>query len=988
MPESDLNNRTRLGNARQLPALTVLFLLTLLGAGHAQTAASGSIRGQVIDPSGAVVKDAVLTAHSPYVGGTFNTTSDAEGNYRLIDLPPATDYVVAATAQGFSSFERTNLVVRAGLNVMLDIKLQPGSVTQSVDVTSADAPLLETVSAEQAVQLSGELIRNIPISGRHEWSDTLQVTPGIISASSDAYGGQTYFLRGSENENHATLLNGIDIGTFEQNWPSNYISMTTEALSDIQIKTGANDASSPAAMGMVINMATPSGGDNFHGSASVLYGPQALNGNNTPGGISAVSETLQPDFAISGPLKKGKAWFFGSGRYINRNDGISRTSTQLAELTSLDPGFRPFNNQARGFVYVANATLDLSERHRLFGLVQYDSRTQGGNFQYYAGNFAPNQYGGGAYGLSLASTWTKNLTTRFLVSFNNKGSNTSVSKIGGVGSLPELDVYAANALSGGRLVGQGASLVTLNNLSSRNLNPSSKPTSSGDLSYYIGKGWGTHEIQTGYYLEPRERSKTITLYANGGFIQEDAVLNNPQDLSAGYTIFHKQTVNTTRNVSSYIGANDYAWYIQDHWRPFSRLTITAGLRPDYVSGQDVLFHVNTEHAWNYAPRVGGAYMLTKNQKHVIRASWSRITDITNASYIGTASTSTVTTTDSYLINGVWADFVTPGSTALNPGKTFDPNRHQGYVQEWVAGYQTQLPGEVTIDASYIDRSYKDRPAQVDTNQIYQATPAGTVWAGLVNPSLSHTYYITNNRWNWFVYQAAEFTVTKQAKNFQIISTYSYSPDHIAGTWQPNDPAAILQPYAFANNAGIGSVRGYVTNDFTGDTRDRMWQRHQLRNGVTWQAPWKLRVGTIFTAQSGTPGGPVIGSLPAADIPTQYGPATLVINGNNVSNPLATANRFVYANRGDGQIWTAWLFQWNGRVGRQFKFSERYALEVSADIYNLTNSGAGQQFTNGNNAGTIVPAASGYTISKASSTFGGLQNVQLPRSAQFSARWSF
>ena len=57
---------------------------------------------------------------------------------------------------------------------------------------------------------------------------------------------------------------------------------------------------------------------------------------------------LQPDFAIGGPIKKGKAWFFGSGRYINRDDGISRTAAQLAQLTAVDPGFQSFANQARG----------------------------------------------------------------------------------------------------------------------------------------------------------------------------------------------------------------------------------------------------------------------------------------------------------------------------------------------------------------------------------------------------------------------------------------------------------------------------------------------------------------------------------------------------------------------------------------------------------------------------------------------------------------
>jgi hypothetical protein len=176
------------------------------------------------------------------------------------------------------------------------------------------------------------------------------------------------------------------------------------------------------------------------------------------------------------------------------------------------------------------------------------------------------------------------------------------------------------------------------------------------------------------------------------------------------------------------------------------------------------------------------------------------------------------------------------------------------VREWLVGYRTQLPGELVVDVSYIDREYRDRPAQYDTNQIYTATASGgTVWSGLVNPALNNTYYVTNNKWNWFVYQGYEITVSKQTRKLQLFSTYTYSPDHLAGTFQPYDPTAIIEPTKFADNSGLGSVRGNVTNDWTGDTRDRMWQRSQSRTGVTWRAPWKVRLSTTITAQSGTPG---------------------------------------------------------------------------------------------------------------------------------------
>ncbi len=945
----------------------------------AQTSADGTIHGQVVDGSGAALVGVRIEAHSPAVGGTFKAVSDQEGNYRLTELPQGTDYTVEAETPGFEKFVRVGLIVRAGLNVTVDVSLKIGSEQQSVEV-SGDAPLIDTQSAEQAVNLSGELLRNIPITGRHDWSDSLQITPGIISASSDAEGGQTYFLRGSENENHATLVDGMDIGSFEQNWPSNTISIANESLGDIQIKTGANDASSPAAMGMVINLASPVGSDQYHGSLVYLAGPASWNGNNVAGGSAAASASEQPDFSLSGPIVKQHAWFFASGRYIHRNDGISQTATQDGYLKQLFPAFDTFPNESRGFVFLGNTSVQLGVRHRLTALIQYDSRKQDANYQWYTTSIAHNQYGGGAYGLRLISQWTPRLTTRFLVSYNNKGVNSSLGAIGGVGNKPEEDIYLTYTSGGGAYTGQGASLATLNNLSSVSVNPADKPTLTGDVTYYLPKAWGTHEIGAGFYLEPHELSKATTYYANGGgIIQEDAALNNPNDPTQGFTIFHTQSVGgTTSFLSSYIGANDYAWYIQDRWHPIARLSITAGLRPDWVSGRDEQFKVTTQHSWNYAPRVGGAYVLTKNQKNVARASWTKITDITNASYLGTAATSTVSTTDTYYNpNGtVFDTIVTPASTSNSLGKTFDPNRHQGYVREWLVGYRTQLPGEVVIDASYIDREYRDRPAEIDTNQIYTTTSSGTVWSGLVNPALNNTYYITNNKWNWFVYQGIEVTVSKQTKKLQLFSTYTYSPDHLGGTWQPNDPSAIIEPTKFANNAGLGSVRGYVTNDWTGDTRNRMWQRNQSRTGVTYRAPWGVRLSSTITAQSGTPGGPVITTLTALGTPytNQFGPQTLKINGRNVSNPLATPYRFKYANRGIGQIWCPWLIQWNVLAGREFRITDRQTVEADLNIYNVSNSGAGQQFVNGNNA--------------SSATFGSLQNIQQPRSAQISVRYHF
>ena len=132
---------------------------------EAQTSADGTIHGRVTDSSGAAIVGVSLTARSPSVGGSFHATSDGEGNYRLIQLPTGEDYTVEAENPGFEKFVRTGLIVRAGLNVTVDITLNIGSQAQTVEV-SGEAPLIDTQNAEQAVNLSGELLRNVPITDR------------------------------------------------------------------------------------------------------------------------------------------------------------------------------------------------------------------------------------------------------------------------------------------------------------------------------------------------------------------------------------------------------------------------------------------------------------------------------------------------------------------------------------------------------------------------------------------------------------------------------------------------------------------------------------------------------------------------------------------------------------------------------------------------------------------------------------------------------
>jgi hypothetical protein len=365
----------------------------------------------------------------------------------------------------------------------------------------------------------------------------------------------------------------------------------------------------------------------------------------------------------------------------------------------------------------------------------------------------------------------------------------------------------------------------------------------------------------------------------------------------------------------------------------------------------------------------------------LRTSWGRVGDVPNAAYLGNAGTNVAGQRDEYDTNldGIFETRIdTPASSRINPNRRVDPDRRWPFVDEFLAGYRRQLPSQISLDVSVIRRNYKHRPALVEVNGIYD----NGVFRGYKDESLNDIFLVTDNKWNSFVYQGVEMTATKRTKRAQLITTYTRAWQHLDGTWQPNDPAAFIQPDAFANDGGLGTIRGNGTNSLSGtaDTRNPMWEKHQFRTGLTYAAPWGVQLATNFSVQSGPYSGPVVTRIAAPD--PRFGPPTLTLsNGRVVSNPLATTIRFAYADRGQGQIKAPYLNVLNVRIGRNFSFGAR-RLETAFDIFNLFNGATDQQFFDGGNQ----IYSSNYALTSHGSFYG--VNRQPPRGGQLTVRAVF
>ena len=470
--------------------MVVLALALVAESASAQSTADGAVRGYVRDQQGGALPGVAVVATSPTVGGTREAVSDEEGFYRLTNLPPG-EYTLAAQLTGFAKFVRPGVVVRAGLNLAIDVTLRVGSLEETVEVR-ADTPMLEVDKPVQAVNIEGELQRTLPLSSRRDYTDFLEATPGLNTYVNPQSGGGIYSLRGSTIESHVVQVDGADMSSFRQSRPD-YIAISSDALDDVQVKIAASDASAPLGNGVVINVATPNGTNSLRGSLSSAYASEDWNADNNPLGDANFSSIRQVDASLGGPLRRERFWFFGSYRKARREIGINRSAQQLSFHEILNPEWQPFNNTFEGDSAFVKVNGRVTDNHLVETFYQWDDYPTTSNEAVDSANVQVQAYGGVGFNARLSSVWSNTFSTKLSASYNDKGLNSSIDDYDGyLGTGPSRPVHERTFLSQGRATGTGE-IVRLNNIESGFLSPGEKWTLSADATWYK-MGWaGSHE---------------------------------------------------------------------------------------------------------------------------------------------------------------------------------------------------------------------------------------------------------------------------------------------------------------------------------------------------------------------------------------------------------------------------------------------------------------------------------------------------------------
>ena len=145
-------------------AFFLLIFATSFLLAHAQVRTTGQVSGTVVDPSGAALSAATITARDTSTGLTQSVTANDSGQYVFPSLQPG-NYQLTATAPGFAAAVYNDLVVEAGRTKDLEIKMKLGAATEHVEV-SASGEVLETTTNTLSSTIDPDEIQNLPLAGR------------------------------------------------------------------------------------------------------------------------------------------------------------------------------------------------------------------------------------------------------------------------------------------------------------------------------------------------------------------------------------------------------------------------------------------------------------------------------------------------------------------------------------------------------------------------------------------------------------------------------------------------------------------------------------------------------------------------------------------------------------------------------------------------------------------------------------------------------
>jgi hypothetical protein len=324
--------------------LLTLCIVSMLAVPMVAQKTSGTIRGVVTDPSGAVLANVPVEITNAATGLARTVTTNAQGEYVAPELSVGL-YTVTVKAPNFKESVSNNVDLHTSSTQVLNIQLQVGSASEQVTVAASEVQV-QTDNAALGTVITGEQVRELPLNGR-SFVQLTQLQPGVAAADNFSannkglLAGVDFSVNGNATTNNLFLVDGANNNDVGSN-RTILIYPSIEAISEFKMLRNSYGPEYGQASGAVINIVTRSGSNQWHGDVLYFGRNSALNAEewfaHAAGVSAAASGTPLPNngknilqrndygFSVGGPIKKDKLFVFYSQEWNKEIRGITRQS--------------------------------------------------------------------------------------------------------------------------------------------------------------------------------------------------------------------------------------------------------------------------------------------------------------------------------------------------------------------------------------------------------------------------------------------------------------------------------------------------------------------------------------------------------------------------------------------------------------------------------------------------------------------------------------
>ena len=323
--------------------LIMWFALALCAVGAMAQVDTGTILGTVTDPSDAVVPDATVTLINLETSATLTAKTRVDGRFEFTPLHIGS-YTIVVESANFKKATIQSVQLNIQQQAVVNVTLQPGAVTENVEVTEAPE-LMQTQSSSVGQVIEEKAIEDMPLNGR-DYTMLVLLTPGVTIPQQGARASNQFVANGARVAQNDYLLDGIDNNSNSVDYldgKADVIKPPVDAIAEFKTMTSDFPAEFGRAGGAIVNATLKSGSNRLHGSVWEFFRNDALDAYNdyfTPNATqSAKPELRQNQFGatVGGRIWKDKTFWFGDyegTRILNGSNYSGLTVPTVVENSS------------------------------------------------------------------------------------------------------------------------------------------------------------------------------------------------------------------------------------------------------------------------------------------------------------------------------------------------------------------------------------------------------------------------------------------------------------------------------------------------------------------------------------------------------------------------------------------------------------------------------------------------------------------------------